>query len=121
MKRLFPAIVLISLCRVGWSADVDVYVTDCTARQIIGEETVLGKEKTNEVSLFASQAEYEPFSFALQPKGRIVDVMIRAGSLTGPAGVIPAENLVVHSVEGGHGALFELRHLQQRMGRHRRS
>ena len=104
MKRLFPAIVLISLCRVGWSADVDVYVTDCTARQIIGEETVLGKEKTNAVSLFASQAEYEPFSFALQPKERIADVMIRAGGLTGPAGAIPAENVVVQSVEGGYGA-----------------
>ena len=104
MKRVFPAIVLISFCPVAWSADVNVYVTDCTARQIVGEEIVLGKEKTNAVSLFASLGEYEPFSFALQPKGRIVDVMIRAGDLTGPAGTIPAENVVVQSVEGGHGA-----------------
>ena len=102
---------LIVLCRAGWSAEVDVYVTDSTAKQIVGEETVLGKQKTNSVSIFASPGEYEPFSFAVQPKERIVDVMIQGGALTGPAGVIPAENVVVRSAEGGHGAnrmLFNL-------------
>jgi hypothetical protein len=110
MKCLIPVLVLIVLCRESWSADVDVYVTDCTAKQIVGEETVLGGQKTNSVSLFASQGECEPFSFALQPKQRIVDVMIQGGPLSG-SGVIPAENIVVRSAEGGHGAnkmLFDL-------------
>ena len=113
MKCLCPVMFLMVLCRAGWSAEVDVYVTDCTAKQIVGEETVLGKQKTNSVSIFASPGEYEPLSFALQPKERIAEVMIQGGALTGPAGVIPAENVVVRSAEGGHGAnkmLFDLAH-----------
>jgi len=111
MKCLYMVMFFIVFCHAGWSAEVDIYVTDCTARQIVGEETVLGKQKTNSVSIFASPGEHEPFSFALQPKERIADVMIRGGALTGPAGVIPAENVVVRSAEGGHGAnrmLFDL-------------
>jgi hypothetical protein len=113
MKWLIPALTVIVLCRQSWSADmdVDVYVTDCTAKQVVGEETVLGGQKTNSVSIFASPGEYEPFSFALQPKERLANVMIRGGRLSGPAGVIPAENVVVRSAEGGYGAnkmLFDL-------------
>lgn len=111
MRRLYSALLVIALCHAVWSAEVDVYVTDYTGRQIVGEETVLGKEKTRSVSLFASRGEYEPFSFALQPKERMPDVMISAGALRGPAGVIPADRVVVQSVEGGHGAnrmLFDL-------------
>jgi len=99
------------LCQAAWPAEVEVYVTDCTGKQIVGEETVLGSRKTNKVSIFASPGEYEPFSFALQPKERLVQVMIRSGPLSGPAGVIPKENVVVRSAEGGHGAnrmLFNL-------------
>jgi len=104
MKRLFLTILVIAMCDLAWAAEVDVYVTDYTARQIVGEESVLGKERTNSVSIFASQGEYEPFSFALQPKERLLDVIIKGGALTGPAGVIPAENVLVRSTEGGHGA-----------------
>jgi hypothetical protein len=48
--------------------------------------------------------------FCTAPKQRIVDVMIQGGPLSG-SGVIPAENIVVRSAEGGHGAnkmLFDL-------------
>lgn len=112
--RLFHSILLvIVMSPIVRAADVDLYVTDCTGRQIVGEETVLGGQKTNSVSIFASPGEYEPFSFAIQPKERIADMMIRAGALAGPGGVIPAENVVVRSAEGGFGAnkmLFELKH-----------
>jgi hypothetical protein len=104
MKRFLPVMVAAALCRAAWAADLDLYVTDCTARQIVGEETVLGKQKTTTASLFASPGEYEPMSFALQPKERITDVMIRGGALAGPAGAIGAENVVVQSLEGGYGA-----------------
>ena len=106
MKRLLWSLLAMAAWPAGaaLAVDVDVYVTDCTARQIVGEETVLGGAKTRAVSLFASPGEYEPFSFALQPKERLVEVMIRAGALTGPAGIIPAENVTVRSAEGGFGA-----------------
>ncbi len=85
-------------------SDVDLYVTDCNAKQVVGEEKPLGGQKTNSVALFASPGEYEPFSFALQPKVRLTDVWIQAEALSGPAGVIPANEVVVRSAEGGFGA-----------------
>lgn len=111
MKPSYSILLAIVISPVAWAADVDLYVTDCTGRQMVGEETVLGEQKTNAVSIFGAPGEYEPFSFALQPKERITDVMIRGGALAGPGGVIPAENVVVRSAEGGFGAnkmLFEL-------------
>jgi len=55
-----------------------------------------------EARLFASQAEYEPFSFLLRPQETLEDVMITASDLRGPVGVISHENVVVASVEGFH-------------------
>lgn len=104
MKHPFLALLIIVMCDLAWAVDVDLYVTDCTGRQIVGEETILGEQKTNAVSIFASPGEYEPFSFALQPKERITDVMIHGGALTGPGGEISARNVVVRSAEGGFGA-----------------
>ncbi|MCX6904362.1 MAG: hypothetical protein NTW03_12965 [Verrucomicrobia bacterium] len=57
-----------------------------------------------EARLFASIGEYEPFSFLLRPKESLEDVMIAGSDLKGPAGVIPAANVVVTSVEEFHGA-----------------
>ncbi|MBC8872475.1 MAG: hypothetical protein H8E44_23835 [Planctomycetes bacterium] len=113
MQRLLFVLALILVCRVSQSADIDVYVTDYSAKQIVGEETVLGPKKTDAVFIFASPGEFEPFSFALQPKERTVDVMIKGGPLVGPPGVIATENVVVRSAEGGHGAnkrLYPLGH-----------
>ena len=104
MRQSGLALLMLALCRAAWPAEVEVYVTDCTGKQIVGEETVLGKQKTNKAAIFASPGEYEPFSFALQPKERLVEVMIKSGPLRGSAGVIPEENVVVRSAEGGHGA-----------------
>ena len=70
MKHSYSILLTILMSPVVWAADMDLYVTDCTGRQVVGEETVLGGQKTNAVSVFASPGEYEPFSFALQPKER---------------------------------------------------
>jgi len=113
MKLSCSVLLMIVMSPVAWAVDVDLYVTDCTDKQVVGEETVLGGKKTSAVSIFASPGEYEPFSFAIQPKERIAEMMIRGGPLAGPGGVIPAENVVVRSAEGGFGAnrmLFELGH-----------
>jgi hypothetical protein len=57
-----------------------------------------------EAQLFAALGEYEPFSFLLRPAEALAQVFISPGELRGPGGaVIPAENLVVRSVEGFHG------------------
>ena len=103
MKRFIPAFLVLVFGAAAWSAEVDVVITDTLGKQIVGEETVLGKEKTNAVTIFAARGEYECFSFWLQPKERLADVMITGGALTGPAGTIPARNVVVRSAEGGHG------------------
>lgn len=111
MRYSYLVITIFVLCQATSLAEVEVYVTDCTGKQIVGEETVLGGRKTNKVALFASPGEYEPFSFALQPKERLVQVMIESGPLHGPDGAIPRENVVVRSAEGGDGAnrmLFDL-------------
>jgi hypothetical protein len=105
MKRIALILFVLALGGLGpdASGDVDVVITDYMGLQVVGKETPLGKEKTNAVSLFAARGEYECFSFWLQPKERIADVMIKGGPLKGPAGVIPAENVVPRSAEGGHG------------------
>ena len=102
MRRLVLMLLLSALCAAAWSVDADVVITDYNGLQVVGKETVLGREKTNAVSLFAARGEYECFSFWLQPKERIADVMIKGGALVGPAGAIPAANVVVRSAEGGH-------------------
>ena len=105
IKRTLMLLMLVALCGSAWSqgVEVDVYVTDYMGPQEIGKEKALGKQKTDSVELFAAPGEYEPFSFALQPKDRLPDVMIKGGELKGPAGVIPAANVRVQSVEGYHG------------------
>ncbi len=60
-------------------------------------------KNVREAAIFASPGQYEPFSFLLRPKEGVEDVMIAAGELRGPAGVIPAANVAVASVEEFHG------------------
>ena len=104
MRSPHFVILVLALCHTAWAGEVEVYVTDCTGKQIVGEETVLGSQRTNKVAVFASPGEYEPFSFALQPKERLVQVMIESGPLRGSPGTIPKANVTVQSAEGGHGA-----------------
>ncbi|NOX54700.1 MAG: hypothetical protein GXP27_09730 [Planctomycetes bacterium] len=103
MRHVWLALLLapwnIAVC----AADVDIYVTDYTGKQIVGEERPLAGRKSTTALLFASRGEYEPFSFALQPKERLTDVMIRATALRSPSGTIPADHVTVRSAEGGHG------------------
>ena len=66
-----------------------------------------------EARLFASMGEHEPFSFLLRPKESLQQVFITPGALKGP-GTIPAENVVVASVEGFLG---EGRDILMRLGR----
>ena len=103
MKRIALILTVLALGAAARAADIDVVVTDYLGLQVVGKETILGKAKTNAVSLFAARGEYECFSFWLQPKDRLSIVTIKGGPLTGPAGVIAAENVVPRSAEGGHG------------------
>ncbi|MFW6162753.1 MAG: hypothetical protein ACODAJ_08265 [Planctomycetota bacterium] len=66
-----------------------------------------------EARIFACPDECEPFSFLLRPKQSLQEVFITAGALKGP-GTIPAENVVVTSVERFHG---EGRDILMRLGR----
>ena len=52
-----------------------------------------------EARIFASIGEYEPFSLLLRPKVGLQEVFITSSDLTGDAGRIPKENVVVSSVE----------------------
>jgi len=65
-----------------------------------------------EARISASIGEYEPFSFLLRPKDSLEQVFITASALSCPAGTIPAENVVVTSVErflgGGRDILMRL-------------
>ncbi len=103
MKRIALTLAILALGAASWAADVNIVITDYLGLQTAGKETVLGKQPTNVVSLFAARGEYECFSFYLQPKDRLADVTIKGGALAGPAGTIPAENVVPRSIEGGHG------------------
>jgi hypothetical protein len=71
-----------------------------------------GAGNPREARLFASLGEYEPFSFLLRPKEALQDVFIAASDLRGAAGVIPAANVAVASVEefqgGKHNILMPL-------------
>jgi hypothetical protein len=82
----------------------------------VGERTIVHKAPTavavvparegknvREAAIFASPGQYEAFSFLLRPKEGVEDMMIAAGELRGPAGVIPAANVAVASVEEFHG------------------
>ena len=40
--------------------EIDVFITDYMGKQEIGEEKPIGKQKTDTVSIFAAQGEYEP-------------------------------------------------------------
>jgi hypothetical protein len=52
-----------------------------------------------EAKIFASIGEYEPFSLLLRPKVGLQEVFITSSDLTGDAGRIPQENVVISSVE----------------------
>lgn len=52
-----------------------------------------------EARLAAAPGEYEPFSFLLRPRQPLEEVFITAGELRSADAVIPAENVVVASVE----------------------
>ncbi len=57
---------------------------------------VLGR---NEVHFIAAKGEFEPASFIIVPKEDLEGVTLKASSLKGPAGEIPAENLDVKVVK----------------------
>ncbi len=52
-----------------------------------------------EAKIFASIGEYEPFSLLLRPKVPLQEVFITSSDLTGDAGRIPKENVLISSVE----------------------
>jgi len=58
-----------------------------------------GGADPREARIFASIGEYEPFSLLLRPKATLEEVFITSSDLTGDAGRIPKENVVVSSVE----------------------
>lgn len=58
-----------------------------------------GEADPREARIFASIGEYEPFSLLLRPKVALEEVFITSSDLTGDAGRIPKENLVICSVE----------------------
>jgi hypothetical protein len=62
-----------------------------------------GVGNPREARIFAAVGEYESFSFLLRPKETLAGVFITASALKGPAGNIPARNVVVTSVERFHG------------------
>ena len=96
----------------GWAGNWNLYVTDWNQKQTVGEEQPLGGHLTNVAFLFAVPGEYEPFSFAFQPKVRLEQVMIQSEPLTGLGGIIPAQEVEVRSIEGGFGEnhyLFRVR------------
>jgi hypothetical protein len=68
----------------------------------VERELAAGAEP-REARLFASLGEYEPLSFLLRPREDLQEVFVAPSDLTGPAGTIAAENLVVASVEGFQG------------------
>ena len=100
---LLTALTVLALAASATAQEIEVFVTDYMGKQEIGEEKILGKEKTDTATLFAAQGEYEPFSFALQPHDRLESVTIKSGALAGPAGDIPAANVRVDSIEDYHG------------------
>ncbi len=100
---LTAALAVVALTAAAAAQEIDLFVTDYMGKQEIGEESALGAQKTDTATLFASPGEYEPFSFALQPRDRLESVMVRGGALVGPAGDIPAANVRVDSVESYHG------------------
>lgn len=59
-----------------------------------------GAGDQRQAALSAAPGEYEPFSFLLRPKENLEQVFISSGELKGPAGIIPAANVKVTSVEG---------------------
>ena len=72
-------------------------VTYQSPRKVAVQRQAAGDPR--EARVFASLGEAEPFSFLLRPKETLQDVFITATALTGPAGTIPRENVVVTSVE----------------------
>ncbi|UCG56478.1 MAG: hypothetical protein JSU70_16645, partial [Phycisphaerales bacterium] len=58
-----------------------------------------GAADPREARVFASIGEYEPFALLLRPKVTLEEVFITSSDLTGDAGQIPKENVVVCSVE----------------------
>jgi len=113
MARLGSLVALMVLCGLGIAQEpeIDIYLTDPMGKQEVGQETLLGDSRSRSVSLFAVPGEFEPFSFALQPKERLLDVMITASDLVGQGGVISKAEVTIQSIEGGFGdnkMLFDL-------------
>ncbi|MFB3892575.1 MAG: hypothetical protein ACE15C_11195 [Phycisphaerae bacterium] len=104
MRRFLLPVMFLALSGPAWSVEVDVVITDYNGPQSGDKVAPLGKQKTNVASIFAAKGEYECFSFMLQPKDTLPEVMIKSGALAGPGGAtIPAANVVVQCCEGGFG------------------
>lgn len=98
---------LILLAATCWGAEIGLYVTDYLEPQELGIKPLGGKPSTT-ARIFATPGEYEPVSFAVRPAERVEEMFIRSGDLTGPAGIIPGENVRVRSVEGFHGGDYDI-------------
>lgn len=105
MARLAWLAALMVLCGsvAAQEPAIDLFLTDPMGPQEVGQEKPLGDRQNRDVSLFAAPGEFEPFSFALQPKERLLDVMITASDLTGQGGIIPKSKVRIQSIEGGFG------------------
>ena len=101
MKNLLVAAALLALCGAA-AAETELYVTDTLAPQELSIKPLGGSPATT-ARVFAAPGEYEPVAFAVRPKERLTAVTVRAGDLKGDAGVIPAANVRLRSVEGYHG------------------
>jgi len=101
VKNMLIAAALLALCGTT-SAETELYVTDTLAPQELSIKP-LGGSPSTAARIFAAPGEYEPVSFAVRPKERLTAVAIRAGDLKGDAGIIPAANVRLRSVEGYHG------------------
>jgi len=104
MRLILATVLALGLGCPGWAAEapVDVFVTDYLAPQEKDVKPLSGKPSAA-AKMFAAPGEYEPASFAVRPQADLTGVMIQAGDLKGPAGMIPAASLRVRSVEGYHG------------------
>ncbi len=79
------------------TADGELVSHDAPLRVAVDRK---GGADPREARIFASIGEYEPFALLLRPKTTLEQVFITSSDLTGDAGQIPKENVVVCSAEG---------------------
>jgi hypothetical protein len=78
------------------TADGELVSHDAPLRVTVNRR---GGADPRKARIFASIGEYEPFALLLRPKTTLEEVFITSSDLTGDAGQIPKENVVLCSVE----------------------